>query len=49
MLGAEKSGMKPRQPNPALMKLQPQRKKVKMGFTAEVQTQHDDGETICSP
>lgn len=49
MLGAEKSGMKPGQLNPALMKLQPQRGKVKMGFATEMQTQHDDGETICSP
>lgn len=49
MLGAEKSGMKPGQLNPALMKLQPQKWKVKMRFTTEMQTQYDDGETICSP
>lgn len=35
--------------NPALGKLQPQKGKVKTGFTAEMQTQYDDGETICSP
>lgn len=49
MLGAEKSGIKPGQLNPALMKLQSQKGKVKMGFTTEMQTKCDDGETICSP
>lgn len=49
MLRAEKSGIKPGQLNPALMKLQSQERKVTMGFTTEMQTQYDDGETICSP
>lgn len=48
MLGTENSGMQPGQLNPALRKLQPQKGKVKMGF-AEMQTQYDDRETICSP
>lgn len=48
-MGAGKSGMKPGKLNPALMKLQPQKGKVKMGFTTEMQTQYDDGETICPP
>lgn len=49
MFGTENSGMQPGQLNPALRKLQPQKGKVKMGFTVEMQTQYDDGETICSP
>lgn len=49
IFGTEKSGTQPEQLNPALRKLQPQKGKVKMGFTAEMQTQYDDGETICSP
>lgn len=43
MLGTENSGMQPGQLNPALRKLQPQKGKVKMGFTAEMQTQYDEG------
>lgn len=49
MFGTENSGMQPGQLNPALRKQQPQKAKVKMGFTAEMQTQYDDGKTICSP
>lgn len=49
MFGTENSDKEPGQLNPALRKLQPQKGKVKMGFTAEMQTQYDDGETICSP
>lgn len=49
MFGTENSGMQLGQLDPDLRKIQPQRGKVKMGFTAEMQTQYDDGETICSP